>query len=191
MKQKILVMFDCFGVVSSCALLPYFVSHFGEQKGKEYNAYYSKVGDMGEMSLLDMAIEMSSITKEKKEDIISYWVDNTVVDPKMKKLLKELKEKYYVVLASNAMEGLVEQVFAKHDLYPYFDKVFVSYKYKDVKPNKSYFDMIINSFDFKFDKVILIDDYDVNINAVNIFGIIGIQHKDLGTTIKELKEHLK
>ena len=57
------------------------------------------------------------------------------------------------------MEGLVEDVFKKHDLYDCFDKAFVSYKYKDVKPNKSYFDLIINSFDTKFDKVILAKIY--------------------------------
>ena len=191
MKQNILIMFDCFGVVSSCALLPYFSLHFDIEKAKEYNAHYSEIGDMGEISLMGMAKEMSEITKEDPQFIYDYWVNNTVVTIEMKNLLKELRKKYYVVLASNAMEGLVEDVIKKHGLEECFDKVFISYKYKDIKPNKSYFDRIINSFDTKFEKVILIDDYDKNITPLSGYGIIGIQYKNFKEAVEKLEEVLR
>ena len=190
MKKNILIMFDCYGVVSSCALLPYFISHFGEEKGREYNAHYSKLGDMGDITLRVMAIEMSRITGEDHNDIYDYWIENTVVEPRMKKLLAYLKEKYYVVLASNAMEGIVEDTFKKHELEPYFDKVFVSYKYKDIKPNLSYYYRIINSFDVKFEKIVMVDDYAPNIAPLKDEGIIGILFTDFDSLVIELEKTL-
>lgn len=188
MKDKILIMFDCFGVVQNCLLLPYFISRFGEIEGRKYNEHYSKIGDMGEITLKEMALEMSKITKEKPEDIYNFWIDKVQVIEGMKELLKTLKEKYYVVLASNAMEGIVEDTFKKNDLYPYFDKIFISYKYKDVKPNKSYYLRIINSFDFEFEKIYMVDDYERNLEYLKEINVKGILFKNIAQLIDEFKK---
>jgi len=186
MKKNTLIMFDCFGVISSCVLPTYFRSRFGETEGYKLERFYCEKGDMGELTLMDIAVEASKLTGEDPKTLYRDWIEGTVVDPRIRELVLKLKEEYHVVLASNAMEDLVEKVFQKHDLYGLFDKIFISYKMKDVKPNISYYQTIINSYDIKFDKIIMIDDRTISLIYVKEIGIEPI----LFTTFEEVKNRI-
>ena len=190
MKKNSLIMFDCFGVISSLVLPPWFKRNFGEQKGKELEIYYCSRGDMGVMSLKDIANDVAIKYNKNSEDVFNEWIMSTKINEGVVSLIKELKKNNTVVLASNAAEGLVESVFTRHHLEDLFDYKFISWKMKKVKPNKGYYEAIINQFPTKFDSIYMIDDRKINLEQLEEIGVKGILFIDAETLRKELGEVL-
>ena len=76
-----------------------------------------------------------------------------------------------VALLSNASQGYIDYLFTKFDLYKYFDKLFVSSNYRCAKPEKEFYEICVNSFDERFDKIYFTDDNPNNLIGLEQFGI--------------------
>lgn len=172
-------MFDCFGVISTLVLPPWFKRNFGLEKGKELEVYYCSRGDRGEMSLKDIAHDLKVKYQFDEDKIFNEWISTTKINEELISLIKELRKDNYVVLASNAAEGLVENVFNFHNIHDLFDKVFISYKMKKVKPNFDFYQEIVSSFDVTFEKVVMVDDRLINLEHLPEIGVHPIQYKDM------------
>ena len=183
-------MFDCFGVISSLVLPPWFERHFGKGKGKELEVYYCSRGDRGEMSLKDIAHDLALKYQIDEDDTFNEWISTTKINEELVSLIKELRKNNYVVLASNAAEGLVENVFNFHNIHDLFDKVYISYKMKKVKPNFDFYQEIISSFNISFEKVIMVDDRLVNLEHLPEIGVHPIQYKNMDSLKEELSKIL-
>lgn len=189
MQKKKLIMCDCFGVVADCVLPPWFNVVFGEIEGPKLCKKYCDMGDMGELTLWDIAEIMDKeYGQGKAEDLFNYWMDGTSSNKPLLEFFDSIRDRYEIVLASNAMEGLVETVFKKHDMAKHFDKIFISYKLKKVKPHKDYYEHIINSFDYKFEKIYMIDDRPVNLEVLKEIGVIGLLYNN---NLEEIKKELR
>lgn len=189
MQKKILVMCDCFGVVADCVLPPWFNKTFGEIEGPKLCKKYCDMGDMGKITLMNIAeIMEKEYGKGKAQDLFDYWMDGTSSNKPLLEFFDSIRDKCEIVLASNAMEGLVETVFKKHDMAKHFDKIFISYKLKKVKPHLDYYEHIINSYDYKFDKIYMIDDRSSNLEKLKDIGVVGLlYHNNLEEIKKELR----
>ena len=187
MQKKKLIMCDCFGVVAECVLPPWFNKVFGDEEGPKLCKFYCDQGDMGELTLMDIAVILD---KEyhlgNAVDLYNMWLDGTCSNKELLDYFDSIRNEYEIVLASNAMEGLVENVFKKHDLAKHFDKIFISYKLKKVKPHLDYYEHIINSYDYKFDEMYMIDDRPINLAYLKEIGVKGILFHDVEDVKKGL-----
>ena len=76
-----------------------------------------------------------------------------------------------VVLLSNAPQGLVESIFEKYGLYPYFDKVFVSWRYGIAKPDKRFYQLCLEETGGDYDEIFMIDDNPKNLENLSELNI--------------------
>ena len=189
MQKKKLIMCDCFGVVADCVLPPWFNVVFGEIEGPKLCKKYCDMGDMGELTLMGIAEIMDKeYGQGDAKELFKYWMDGTSSNKPLLELFDSIRDEYEIVLASNAMEGLVETVFKKHDMAKHFDKIFISYKLKKVKPHLDYYEHIINSYDYKFDKIYMIDDRASNLALLKEIGVIGLLYNN---NLEEIKKELR
>lgn len=188
MQKKILVMCDCFGVVSSCVLPPWFNKTFGEVEGPKLCKKYCSLGDIGELTLMDIAeIMEKEYHMGKAQDLFDNWVGGTVANRELMDYFDSIRDHCEIVLASNAMFGLIENIFPKHDLAKHFDKLFISYQMKLAKPSLDYYRYIINSYDYKFDAIYMIDDRQENLTPLVELGVKGILFNSIEDVKKELR----
>ena len=185
-QKKNLVMFDCFGVMSSSVLPPWFKKQFGEEEGKKLSDYYCNEGDDGKLSLDEIASLVSEKCNIKPKKLIKTWIKSAKKNEELAKYINELKKNNEVILASNACNGLVEKVLKKFKLRFFFDRVFISYFMKSKKPQKEYFEKILASYSRPFEKIVMVDDSPKNLQHLKELGITGIVYKN----VPELKEEL-
>ena len=183
-KNK-LILFDCFGVFSSAVILPWFLDKFGE-KGREIDAHYCYLADRGIITLYEYAKAICDEYSYNVDEVLEEWLNEGIIKTEFIDYIYELKDKGYVVcLASNASKGLVEEVFKRNDVpNDLFDHLFISCYMKEAKPDKEFYEMILHSFDQKFDEVYMIDDRDVNLVRAKELGIKTI----VFTSLNELKK---
>lgn len=186
-QKKNLVMFDCFGVVSSSVLPPWFKKQFGEEEGKNLSDYYCKEGDDGKFSLDEIANLVSEQCKIRPRKIIRTWIKSAVVNKDLIEYIHELKKDNEVILASNACKGLVERVLKKFKFRYLFDRIFISHFMKCKKPQKEYYERILASYSRPFDKVIMVDDRPKNLEHLKELNITGVFYE----SVPKLKENLK
>jgi epoxide hydrolase-like predicted phosphatase len=125
-----------------------------------------------------------------KGDVNKLWmkiaVKNIKLNKELLKLIDKLRSEYRVVALSNVTEtrGTVDEYF---DLYSHFDKVFLSYKLKMVKPSKSVYEYVLKKMKVKPDEILFIDDKEFNLKAARELGIKCIQFNNNAQLKTEFK----
>ena len=104
-----------------------------------------------------------SITDEKLKNIVNDFVYFNGSDSKyylyndVKSELKRLSEKYTLLMLSDNWP-CGEEYLKKHEIYEYFDKIYISSTYGYLKSDKVFFDFLINDYNIKKGEVIYVDD---------------------------------
>ena len=104
-----------------------------------------------------------SITDEKLKNIVNDFVYFNGSDSKyylyndVKSELKRLSEKYTLLMLSDNWP-CGEEYLKKHNLYEYFDKIYISSTYGYLKSDKVFFDYLINDYNIKKGEAIYVDD---------------------------------
>ncbi len=88
-----------------------------------------------------------------------------------KKILKDLKSKYKLVLVSNSNFIHREIVTKKYNIETYFDFVFFSDVIGLLKPDKEFFEYAIKETKSKKEEIYFFDDSKLNIDSANSIGI--------------------
>lgn len=187
MKNKTLIIFDCFGVITSEIAPPWFLSKYPEEEAKALKNKYFGKADRGEKTISQLIDELSVGLNIKRDTIIKEWTEIFSVNYELIDYIRKLKKDYYIALLSNAPEGLVEAILEKYNLYDLFDKAFISSAYKMAKPDKEFYMLCVNSFD-KMDKIYMIDDNDKNLENLDLLGIKAIKYISNDELFKALKE---
>ena len=105
-------------------------------------------------------------------------------------LRKKKKEGFKVVLLSNAPEGIVEYFIKKFHAEDLFEKLYISYATKKLKPHADAFQMVLNDYHVKPEEAVFIDDNKKNVDAASRLGLNIIQYqeeKDVVTQLEALK----
>lgn len=119
----------------------------------------------------------------KEADIRNIIFNQDVLD-----LIKKLKKKYIVGLASNVSEGLGKRLNEMKS-YQIFDTKyrFLSYEIGLAKRSEEFFYYILKKLNAVPEEAIFIDDRVPNIAIPNIMGMHGILYKNAGQLISDLK----
>lgn len=138
------------------------------------------MSDMGELTeeglyqsvIKDLDEEYHTLAKE----IIYGWYQHITASTEMYELMKELKDKgYRLFLSSNASES-----FHKYEngieAFKLLDAKIVSADIKIVKPDKEFYEYILNTYNLKAEECFFIDDMAQNVKAAYECGIDGYQY---------------
>ena len=154
-----LFIFDCFGVVVSDVSTQWMDRHFDETQKQYIRSHYFRSVDTAVMSQDELYEGLAAEYGMSKQSIIDEWNELIFVKRDTLETIKRLRKQGDVVaLLSNASVEYIDYLFTKFDLYKYFDKIFVSAQYGYAKPDREFYQICLDSFTEKFDKIYFADD---------------------------------
>lgn len=172
--MKKLIITDCFGVVTSELAPVWFAKRFPKKQAQELKERYFGNADLGGKSILQLMDDLSNGLGIEKSVIIKEFTEIFSLNVELLRYLREIKlnrSDCDVVLLSNAPQGLVESIFEKYGLYPYFDKVFVSWRYGIAKPNKRFYRLCLEETGGDYGEIFMIDDNPKNLENLSELNI--------------------
>lgn len=172
-----LVIFDCFGVIFEDIAPPFLEKHLPKEKAGEVKEKLFPPADRGEITYDTLLSNMAQALSLDRAEMEEEWNSMFILKEDTVSLIKKLKKSCNIALLSNAPESVVESLFEKHGLTELFDKIFVSHKYKLIKPQREFYELCVNSFEKSFNKVYMIDDNMINLEGLEELGITPILFK--------------
>lgn len=163
----------------------------------KYKILYTKAwakSDKGELSeegvyqnvIKNLDSKYHSVTK----DIIYSWYKYKTESNEIYELMKDLKAKEYkLFLCSNAAES-----FHKYEedikAFSLLDAKIVSADIKIVKPDREFFEYVLNTYELKPEECFFIDDLSQNIMAAYECGIDGYQYNGNAILLRKFMENV-
>ena len=189
-KVMKLIISDFFGVVIDEDGPSYFKNYLNEPNHEIADKFFTH-GDSGEMNM-DEVIHMIATHYSVDETFLHNYIYNHPSFHKeyAEELRKKKKEGFKVVLLSNAPEGIVEYFIKKFHAEDLFEKLYISYATKKLKPHADAFQMVLNDYHVKPEEAVFIDDNKKNVDAASRLGLNIIQYqeeKDVVTQVEALK----
>ena len=183
-----LFLFDCFGVVVEDVSTLWLNRHCNEeQKRYARRELFVKV-DTAQISQDELFEELAKMSGMDKQALVDEWDSLVCAKQDTVELIKRIRRQGDVVaLLSNASVEYIDYLFTKFDLYQYFDKIFVSARYKTAKPNRKFYQICLDSFTQKFDKIYFTDDNRDNLQNLEELGITPI----LFTSVEQFEKDVE
>ena len=184
--KNILVIFDCFGVLCDkvfSTLIPTYVS---EDKCREIDENIVGPAEVGEMTRDEYHEKLSEALDISVDEIINAVEKLTVPHSDLYPVIEKIKDFADVALLSNAYEGHAERILKRFNIEHLFDRIFLSYKCKLVKPDKGFYLHCVNSFGKKYDAVYMVDDTEKNLVPLSDIGITPIKYTGVESVTKAL-----
>ena len=188
MINKKLIIFDFFGVISSEIAPIWLKKYFEEEEAKKIKKEIVSQVDIGTISEEELYNEIGSLAGVLPETVKSEWMDLVKINSELIDFIKKIKDKYKIVLLSNASETFLKRILNKYKLYDLFDNIIISSKEKLVKPSMEIYNLAINRMNVKPKEALIIDDNIVNIEGAKQAGIEGILYKDFNSFCIEFEK---
>lgn len=179
------IFFDFFGVVSSEVSPIWFAKYCKNERKQHLDEDISNKVDIGLLNEKEFIEIYAKLSNQEFSVVYNQLIGLSIIDNQLVELIKSLKEKYNVYLLSNACASYLRKILVKNNLYPLFDKIYISSDLKKIKPNKDFFEHILNDLHAEGNESIMIDDREVNINGAMSVGINGIVYKGVDN-LKEI-----
>lgn len=178
MKNDRLIIFDFFGVLGGEMSPKWFKKHFELEEALRLKDKYFIPADNGVYTIYETLEHIASDLGFTYEEVVEGFKENVKVNNELFQYVLKLKENNTVSLLSNAAIGIFDLFYPDVNVYKYFDKVFISSEYHMQKPDPKFYLECVNSFDYKFKEVFMIDDNYKNIKDLDKINIKGIQYKN-------------
>lgn len=112
------------------------------------------------------------LNREERDFVLNKWKSTWSPNPKMRELVKELKDNgYTVTVISNLDKENGNMYRDRGDFDIFSNELFLSYEYKLLKPNEEFFLKICEKYTIKPYEILFIDDHERNISVANKLGI--------------------
>ncbi len=108
------------------------------------------------------------------------------INEELRAFILRLRERYPVYLLSNAMSSFLRRILEENDLYPLFDRVFISAEMKLAKPSPDFFRAVLDALSLSPEDVVMIDDNARNLAGAREAGIDGILFTDNASLCRDL-----
>ena len=142
---------------------------------------------MGIITEEEMYQKISEQINVTPELIAKEWQELIHINGELVEYIKRVKKKYPVYLLSNAIEPFLTRILKEHDLYPLFDKIFISSEMGIAKPGTEFFLHVLNDLGIDPKDAVMIDDNPSNIAGARAAGIDGIIFTDNESFTKEFE----
>lgn len=126
-------------------------------------------------SFFKLLSEASDISQEVVE---TQWQQLIIPNEAVVDLSKLLREKYVVVLCSNAATWEIDPILKQFEFAKLFDDMFISGEIQLTKPNADFFNLVLDALPAKPGETVFIDDNEENINAAEALGMPSILFED-------------
>lgn len=174
------IAFDYNGVISAFGPIKKWMDS-NVPNDEEKKLLYRKsalLWDHGEMTLNQMYDILSKITGIKAESIWSEYFEKQILNTGMIELISKLKRNYKIFLFSNHQGELLHKLIDKHGIRNLFDEIIISSDHMLIKPNPSFFEVLVKKANVNKDEILFIDDGIKNVQGGTNFGIKSILYNN-------------
>lgn len=170
MKRE-LIIFDFFGVLCSEIAPVWFGQRYENEKARELKSRYFSDADLGNITMSELLYKMS-VELNYDVNVLKSEMDALIhINFEMFSYIEKLKNKYEIILLSNAPLEFLDDILDKYDLRKYFDKIFISCHMRVAKPDIQAYLNCIESYSCRFEKTYMIDDNPKNLEHLHSIGI--------------------
>ena len=185
MKSDNVILLDCFGLFAADPLVTFFDRHYGKES-KTLKDHFCQGADLGEVDLSGFLDNLHRELGLDKEKVMDELREIGKIDPEMMGLAKRLKESHEVILLSNCIQGMMEEIFGGSDFHFCFDKLYLSYEIGLIKPYRPIYDLVMKDIGKRDGQIVFFDDNPTNIPEAINAGIDAI----LFESIEQMKAEL-
>lgn len=179
------IIFDCFGVLTTEAWLPFKAKYFAhDHELLEQASNISRQANRGDISYEDfMRVigDLAGITAAEAAQEIA----RNVPDEQLFDYIRELKPNYKLGLLSNIAGDRLHQIFTKHQI-DLFDAIVLSFENGFIKPQPQAFETAARQLGVDVGDCVFIDDQPRNVEGAQAAGMSAILYQDYSQLRQEL-----
>lgn len=187
--MKKAIFFDFFGVISGEVSPVWFRRHFSPEEAARVKEEICSRADAGELLEEDFYREVSARTGVAPETVAREMWEIIAINEELRDFILRLRRRYPVYLLSNAMSSFLRRILEENDLYPLFDRVFISAEMRIAKPSADFFRAVLSELSLSGEDAVMIDDNAKNLAGAREAGIDGILFTDNAALYRELGEY--
>ena len=184
---KSTLIFDFFGVISTEVSPRWFAKRFSDDEARQLKEKYMSMADVGKVCEDELFSFLGSLSGEPKEDVYREFMSYVNINSELVDLIVRLKEKYKIVLLSNALASWLHKILANNDLYRCFDHIVISGEERIGKPSPEIYRTALSRAGIEASDAVFIDDNEKNTRAAEALGIRGIVYENNEGLISALK----
>lgn len=181
--KKILVMFDCFGVLCDTVLTRHLEGKATKEEIRTFTNTVAKDADLGILSREQFLCEMAKVAKSTPNEVDEGLKNLCSLHEDLISLINQIREFADVAVLSNAFYGHAEMIIDGFDIRKNFDKVFISCYCGVAKPDPRFYRLCVDSFEKEYDEIYMVDDSDKNLAPLKDLGIIPVKY----TCVEDVK----
>ena len=185
---KSTLIFDFFGVLSTEVSPRWFAKRFSDEEARHLKEEYMSMADVGEVSEAELFDYLSKLSGEPADNIYREFMSYVNINSELVDLIVRLKEKYKIVLLSNALASWLHKILENNDLYRLFDHMVISGEERIRKPSADIFKIALSRAGISPKDAVFVDDNEKNTRAAEAVGIRGIVYENNEKLISDLKE---
>lgn len=183
------IIFDCFGVLTTDAWLPFKAQHFGHDPALlERASDLNKQSDGGFISTESFLEQIGEMADMSPVDVYKA-VSNNVPNTELFSYIKQLKADYKIGLLSNASGDWLSELFQPEQL-ALFEVTALSYETRFTKPMPEAYVTISERLDIAVEHCVFIDDQERFVTGAVEAGMRAIWYKDNAQLKTELTQLL-
>lgn len=184
------VIFDCFGVLSTDAWLPFKSRYFGDNPELfEEASSLSKQSDAGLISYQDFIAGVAKLAGMPVEQA-HREIEGTAPNDPLFDYIAGLKPHYKIGFLSNASGNLLSMLFSPLQA-AMFDAVAISYEIGYVKPDERAYEEIARRLDVPVEECVFVDDREGHCTGAREAGMQAVWFHDNEQTIADLNSILQ
>ena len=174
--KKVLVIFDCFGVLAGRVTSIFMARHLSRERIKALEEDFILEGDRGNISREEFFARLADEAKMTVDEVKAEFDSLYVLHDDLMPVIESIRSFADTALLSNAFYGHCEGVIDRFGIRRLFDKVFLSCDYKMIKPDPNFYVLARDSFGKEYDEVYMVDDTDANLVPLADVGIKPIKY---------------
>ncbi|MCR5609031.1 MAG: HAD-IA family hydrolase [Lachnospiraceae bacterium] len=190
------IFFDFDGVITieknGTPTMVAYISEKMELPFDKVNAEYRKFNNdllLGNITHRDMWEQFcNAVGKDISYSVLEESFLNITLDQHMIKLIRELKEKYYIGMITDNKADRIEAVINNTELKDLFDFVVISANVHSQKTEEAIFKYVLKESGFKADECIFIDNTGENLKIPDKMGFKTILFDDANRNYEEVEK---
>ncbi len=180
------IIFDCFGVLTTDAWLPFKQQHFGDNQSRLQQATdINKLADGGHITYDEFLSQIADLADMPTAEV-RQRVANNVPNTDLFEYAHQLKKKYKIGLLSNASADWLTELFTPKQV-AVFDVTALSYETRTTKPMPQAYEIIADRLEVAVGECVFIDDQERFVTGAREAGMQAIWYKDNEQLKRELE----
>ncbi len=189
-KNYSIIIFDCFGVLYDEVTPQWFQRYFGAEEGAQRKPEYFIPADLGTLEEEQLWEQLAALVHRSADAIRQEF--NELARPRKEVLAyaRELSASHKIILGSNACAPWQRRIFERDGVTDLFDHLFISSEMGIRKPDRAFFEHILDALGVEAESILFIDDKERNIIAAREVGMDALRCDSTQQVLPDLKRIL-